>query len=737
MKDSFRAPTDRVPRTRRSYRRELKLSHRRTVWIGIVSGLLLAGVVLVGVLCAGGTNAPSSADPPASQASAPPIGTARPEERSEVPAPLRTSTPTPTQPAAEESPPTPVASSRSPSAAPAFLAVAERELPQLAPAGPNLTAQPAAALPEPPAPAQALSRPRRIHDVSEEDLRKQLSEAPEIGLGLSAGRVLKAHIGALQRDMSFENKTNLLDATPLLRVLPDLRSLPYRHGPACQLTPAAARTLGTLAPKLHAYIDLAAPPGRDGRRADPKQLHDAMRTEVRGKRPVWLRAEAIPTMMQLLMHEDTPLRLMLVELLGQIDDPRATVALARRAVFDLSADARRAAVEALKKRRLPDARPVFLQALRYPWAPAAEHAAEALAALGDRGSVPHLVSLLGQPDPTIPIALDKTRTAVRELVRADHLNNCLMCHAPSLNGKEPVLGADPNLTIPVKRGQSGGGGGRWGRQAPPGRAPLLIRADITYLRQDFSVQLAKPILGGAVQQNRRFDFVVRTRLLPRKTADQLRKEAGDRPSYAQRDAVLFALRELTGKDAGQRTEAWQEMYPRAAVEVAAERLSGELLQASAVRRDQLLAKLRDEEGTGYAEALASAIPRLKGEFQEKVRDALARRLSRLPDEKLRPRLKDEDAEIRLAAGRACLEKGAHAPGEAAVREAAEHVQRKRRAELDQLEKKAATHLAYVKKLLREGKDTSVKERLDTIVRDFPNTPSAEEARRLRSQLSGK
>jgi hypothetical protein len=579
---------------------------------------------------------------------------------------------------------------------------------------------------------------KRIHDVSEEDLRQQLTGATEIGLGASAAKVLQSHIGSLQRDLSFEIKINLVDASPLLRVRPDLRSLPYRHGPACQLAPAAARTLGTLAPKLHAYIDLAAPPGRDGRRTDSKRLRESLRAEMRGKRPVWLRAEAVPTMLQILMHEDTRLRLTLVEMLAQIDDARSSIALARRAVFDLSAEVRKEAVEALKKRRVQDTRPVFLQALRYPWSPAAEHAAEALAALGDCGAVPHLVLLLAQPDPTLPFALDKTRTAVRDLVRADHLNNCLMCHAPSLHGKEPVLGADPNLTIPVKRGEVRTGGGGWGQRTPiPGRAPLLIRADITYLRQDFSVQLPTAIAGGALKQNRRFDFVVRTRLVSRKTADQLREEAGDRPSYPQREAVLFALRQLTGKDAGDRTEAWQKLYPRAAVEVAAGRLSTELLQAAPVRRDQLLAKLRDEEGTGYTEAIAEAIPRLKGDLQEKARDALVRRLARLPAEALRAKLQDTDAEIRLAAGRACLEKGGQAAEGGPVREAAEHVQRKRQAELAQLEKKAATHLAYVKKLLREGKSTTVKERLDTIVRDFPNTPSAKEARRLRGELARK
>src|SRR5262249_52340142 len=278
-------------------------------------------------------------------------------------------------------------------------------------------------------------------------------------------------------------------------------------------------------------------------------------------------------------------------------------------------------------------------------------------ALRDREAVPHLVTLLGQPDPTLPVAVDRTRTVIRDVVRADHLNNCLMCHAPSLDGREPALGVDPNLTIPKSRQLASTDGRGWTRRTniPAGQAPLLIRADITYLRQDFSVQLPTAVPGKAAEENRRFDFVVRTRLVSPKAADRQRPEAGDQPSYPQRDAVLFALRGLTGKDAGDGTAAWQKVYPRGPTAAAGARVSDELLRANAVRREQLLAKLRDGEGAGHAEALAGAIPGLSGVFQEKARDALSRRLSRLPTEELRAKLRDDDPEVRRAAVRACAE----------------------------------------------------------------------------------
>src|SRR5262249_29981030 len=148
----------------------------------------------------------------------------------------------------------------------------------------------------------------------------------------------------------------------------------------------------------------------------------------------------------------------------------------------------------------------LLDGLRYPWAPAADHAAEALVALNDREAIPPLAELLGGPDPAGPaplafhdidrahlayhnidpaqlaaapgspepwrspaVALDerqgggrRTRLmadpgglpqsikasdgevyAVREVVRVNHLRNCLLCHPPSLADGDMVRGAVP------------------------------------------------------------------------------------------------------------------------------------------------------------------------------------------------------------------------------------------------------------------------------------------------------
>ena len=55
-----------------------------------------------------------------------------------------------------------------------------------------------------------------------------------------------------------------------------------------------------------------------------------VRVELRSDVPA-----AIPALMQLLMAERTPVRLVLVDVLARIEGPAASKALARLAIFDL------------------------------------------------------------------------------------------------------------------------------------------------------------------------------------------------------------------------------------------------------------------------------------------------------------------------------------------------------------------------------------------------------------------
>jgi hypothetical protein len=93
---------------------------------------------------------------------------------------------------------------------------------------------------------------------------------------------------------------------------------------------------------------------------------------------------------------------------------------------------------------------------------------------------------------------------------------------------------------------------------------VYVRAEVTYLRQDFSV--TQPVeAADPWPTQQRFDYLVSER--PVNARDQIREDTakeGDesRPgpaasSYPQRESVLFALRALTGKDLGTTSEDWQ------------------------------------------------------------------------------------------------------------------------------------------------------------------------------------
>ena len=75
---------------------------------------------------------------------------------------------------------------------------------------------------------------------------------------------------------------------------------------------------------------------------------------------------------------------------------------------------------------------------------------------------------------------------------------------------------------------------------------VFVRADITYLKQDYSVML-QAVEAGAPRQERRYDLFVRERLAtPADAAAAVtRRQAG---LTRQQRAVLFALRELAGQD---------------------------------------------------------------------------------------------------------------------------------------------------------------------------------------------
>jgi HEAT repeat protein len=509
--------------------------------------------------------------------------------------------------------------------------------------------------PEPPATAMKAPEPRRKID-SENELRRQLYQAPEFGLKPSVRDMLVEKYKSDYQSNAAMGRQPIFDASILLKQMPSVQQLPLRSFPGCQLPPESAVTLGVLSRALHVYLDGLAPKDAFGNRRDPNRLRSVLRQERRGKPPEWLRPEALPAMVQILMAEGVPLRLVLVDMMADIRGKAASVRLAQRAVFDLSPEVRKAAIDALRERPASEARRTLVDAMRYPWPPAADHAATALAVLNDRDAAPLLVALLDKPDPAASYAT-KAGAAVREIVRVNHVQNCLLCHVPAV-GRDAVTDVDPFARRPSQTYQVGGyggptipgssGGGVWANR-------VLIRADVQFLRQDFSITFPAGSSFGS-DGGFRFDFLARTRPLNPSEIQHWKYQVNPDPTaYRQREAVLYALRAITGQDAGPTTDAWLKLYPDARAEFEGVRMAARLHAALPEQREQLLTRYRDAKEEHYADWLAHAIPHVTIKLQEKVRAILVERLARLPADDLSSYL-EYDGELRLAAIRACERK---------------------------------------------------------------------------------
>ncbi|MCI0455503.1 MAG: HEAT repeat domain-containing protein, partial [Gemmataceae bacterium] len=337
---------------------------------------------------------------------------------------------------------------------------------------------------------------KRRHYLTDEDLRKQLLRVPEVTKAARTSERSAPHL------------------TPeLVSQRPELAGLPLRMGADCHLGKEAAENLQALAHKLRTHLDICIPKDNSpDPRVNTTLLRRKLRETASGASCEWLQPEALPTLVQMLQVENKPSRLLLIELLAQVHDPAASVALAQRALFDLSAEVRRAALQALAERPRDEYRDVLLAGFRYPWPPVADHAAEALVALQDREAVPRLLSLLQEADPTAYSEKGTRTLFVRELVRINHLGNCRLCHAPSLSVNDPVRGQVPTPGQPL--------GPPTGGHSYGGNTGNFVRADITYLKQDFSVfqPVEKP---GAWPTTQRYDYLVRTRPL---TVDDLGRQ---------------------------------------------------------------------------------------------------------------------------------------------------------------------------------------------------------------------
>jgi sugar lactone lactonase YvrE len=400
---------------------------------------------------------------------------------------------------------------------------------------------------------------KRRHETTEDDLRKQIANVPEITLyrvftsadaiRTQANAILAARMGTASAETS----------PPRFLARADLAGLPMRMGTDCKLNPDAADHLqgGSVALRAHLTQSRAGAgaaglvPGAPGGgatdpRPDPKILHNRLHAD-RDRFNKWLKPEAIPVMQQMLMAENEAIREILIEQLSGIKGSSASVALAQRALYDLHPRIREQALEALQKRPVAEYRKVLLDGFLYPWPAVAEHAAEAVIALGLKDAVPDLLAMLDRPEPNAVFEKPGRGQYVRELIKINHPRNCLLCHAQSIRADDKVRGqvptTDQSLTPPYYGGTNG----------------TFVRADITYLKQDFSIPLTveNP---GHWPNAQRFDFLVRERRATTAEIAASQKPAAGAPVSQQKQSLFFALRELTGADPGPAVEDWKRLF---------------------------------------------------------------------------------------------------------------------------------------------------------------------------------
>jgi hypothetical protein len=421
-------------------------------------------------------------------------------------------------------------------------------------------AEDVAAAPAPPPPPEFKRRQLYLED----HLRQRLaSESREVDLeavnGTAAMLLEEAKKAATAGEAKAGAKSEKIDAEPPILAFiarrSDLQGLRVREASECRVDSSDARKMERLSGKVRRLTAIARRRARKEEVSEGELIEAGVELAVaigeELKCEAWHEETGVRLAVQMLQAESYPVRLQLVKSLAPIKSKYATEALARRAAFDLASDIRETAIAALKDRPEAEYRKVFLEALRYPWAPVADHAAEALVNLKAHKMVPDLLGLLDAPDPRAPTRDTQGKWVKAELVRVNHLANCMLCHAPSSSRHDLVRGLVPvrGKEIPIEY---------YARESGD-----FVRADVTYLKQDFSVvqPVPQPDRWPAEQ---RFDFLIRLREITAADVPTLPAGGVNRieppTTYQQREAVLWALRELTGKDAGQKTADWRQMF---------------------------------------------------------------------------------------------------------------------------------------------------------------------------------
>ena len=365
---------------------------------------------------------------------------------------------------------------------------------------------------------------------------------------------------------------------------PDLAGMPFVMGDACRLKAGDRQQFKDAVSLLQSTALVS---GRGGpasaetrwRAFDENRVHKTFK-QVKDQ-------ACAAACMQMMALESADMQMGMVQRLATFEksEPDKVVsaqALTKLAVFSPEKKVRDAAIAALQKRGTAVDTAILMRGLRYPWPSVAQNAAEAASQLKRTDLIPELVKMLEEPDPRAPVVqkVDGKNTAViREVVRINHHRNCLLCHPPGNTPdvmkfetwggdrkREFTKGVDVvyvNITkqeedvlvgaIPTPGDELPSFGGYREFTSPD----LLIRADITYLRQDFSLAQKVPN-AYPWPEMQRFDFLVRSRVLSEQHAEAYRAEFALHDEMSPyRQAAVEALRNLTRRNVGTTAQAWR------------------------------------------------------------------------------------------------------------------------------------------------------------------------------------
>ena len=336
----------------------------------------------------------------------------------------------------------------------------------------------------------------------------------------------------------------------------DLQALPLTMDDQCRVNREEANAISSVSRKLGRLISEASGGARGValRNSGNAALRSKAIKENQDKALAQLRKLVRPdshpqylkTTDQILQAQHWQDRLELVNTLKGTDNSTAINLLAKRAKYDLSSDVRMSATNALAEFSRDQYRAELLAGLAYPWHVVAQHSAEALVRLDDKKAIPELVEMLDLPHPTAPVEIEPDKFVQPTLVAINHMRNCLLCHEPSLSRRDRTTGTVPNWDSPIPQ------------QYYAHRHPdfVSVRADITYLKQDFSV--VQPVVDhGLWPDKQRFDFVVQQKPLTPSKAIRIKKKF-DRAKNRNREAIVFALKKLSNlRPEDNSSESWK------------------------------------------------------------------------------------------------------------------------------------------------------------------------------------